>query len=996
MNRSRTPHLLWGLYAVHSLVSLAYELLWIRHLTLVVGMSLPALGTVLAVFVAGVGLGGYGLSAIARRQRFSTVKAFSALQIRLGVMGIAMPWGIRGFEYLWEALAVAPGGLAHGLTRLAGAALLLLPAAVMGAVFPLLAGLCRSSSGKIPLRGPGVLYFVGLVASGLGALVPLFTIPRVGLTGTSILLGFINLLMGLAAPRIRAVYKALTDPSTVVSNPVAGPAKASPGLPLRTVCGLGGLIGFLIFGIEVIGAHYIRLIVNATPYAEGLVLCVTLLAMAAGSALAVAGLRRGLSPLILTVTGLIGAAVCQILLISASAEIARLFERPLHNNEWVRTSHPRFLMGHAGLAIAVVGVSAAAYGATLPGLLGLAGDRSGSPADSLGRFWAWHNWGALAGALTITFVLIPTIGLTRSLALLAVSGLLASALSAPLITPSRPARLAFTAMGGLGLLIVLWFGLSGDLTFAGAAAGTEQRVLFHHEDGYGIVEVLEERNSGNRFLFSNRLKQEGGTRAEDLLVQRLQGYLPLLLHKHPQRVLHIGLGTGISLGPALRPEVEQLTVVEISRGVLKAAPLFSDAQGGLLSHPKVTLIEDDGRNYLRLTRERYDLIVQDLFFPYQSGVGGLYTLEHFRRCRSRLAPGGMMAQWIAINQVGTEGLRALFRTFQEVFPNTTLWLNGGYLLLLGGTEPLRIHLPDFLSRYGTPDPLGGVAGLASDPFDLLGRFVSTGPALQAWAATGRVNTEETAFIEYDTPKHFATLNTVTLAIRNLRPFTDLHRPLADVIVASRAEEVEKLTRISRASRLLLEGIVARGDGHLEQARQLYEASFRLNPSNYQVRSFLTQGLATRGREAFLTGELARAEQLLRSALILNDHNPDARFDLALARARRGDDESAVTQLRQLLRERPEFPHLRFNLGVSLYRLGRYADAADQFEAVIVTEPDAVDAHFNLANSLAMLHRYDQALLHYERTLFLNPNHLLARENLREVTSRRQARQLSDW
>lgn len=185
-------YLVWGLYAVHSLVSLAYETLWIKHLTLTVGMSLPAMGTVLAVFVAGVGLGGYGLSAIARRQRFSAVKAFSALQIRLGVMGIAMPWGIRGFEYLWEALAAAPGGLAHGLTRLAGAALLLLPAAVMGAVFPLLAGLCRSSSGKIPLRGPGVLYFVGLVASGLGALVPLLTIPRVGLTGTSTLLGFIK------------------------------------------------------------------------------------------------------------------------------------------------------------------------------------------------------------------------------------------------------------------------------------------------------------------------------------------------------------------------------------------------------------------------------------------------------------------------------------------------------------------------------------------------------------------------------------------------------------------------------------------------------------------------------------------------------------------------------------------------------------------------------------------------------------------------------------
>lgn len=75
-------YLVWGLYAVHSLLSLAYEVLWIKRLTLTLGMSLPALGTVLAVFMMGIGLGGYGLSAIAKRQRFSTVKGFSRFRLR--------------------------------------------------------------------------------------------------------------------------------------------------------------------------------------------------------------------------------------------------------------------------------------------------------------------------------------------------------------------------------------------------------------------------------------------------------------------------------------------------------------------------------------------------------------------------------------------------------------------------------------------------------------------------------------------------------------------------------------------------------------------------------------------------------------------------------------------------------------------------------------------------------------------------------------------------
>ena len=49
-------------------------------------------------------------------------------------------------------------------------------------------------------------------------------------------------------------------------------------------------------------------------------------------------------------------------------------------------------------------------------------------------------------------------------------------------------------------LLLVWFGTSVDLTFRTAAPGTQQQVVFHHEDGSGVVEVYADRQNGHRTL----------------------------------------------------------------------------------------------------------------------------------------------------------------------------------------------------------------------------------------------------------------------------------------------------------------------------------------------------------------------------------------------------------------------------------------------------------------------------------------------------------------
>ena len=66
---------------------------------------------------------------------------------------------------------------------------------------------------------------------------------------------------------------------------------------------------------------------------------------------------------------------------------------------------------------------------------------------------------------------------------------------------------------------------------------------------------------------------------------------------------------------------------------------------------------DDARNFLRATSERFDVIVADLFVPWQAGTGALYAREHFEAARAHLAPGGLFCQWLPLYQLGEPSSR---------------------------------------------------------------------------------------------------------------------------------------------------------------------------------------------------------------------------------------------------------------------------------------------------------------------------------------------------
>ena len=113
-------------------------------------------------------------------------------------------------------------------------------------------------------------------------------------------------------------------------------------------------------------------------------------------------------------------------------------------------------------------------------------------------------------------------------------------------------------------------------------------------------------------------------------------------------VLILGAGTGTDVAAALRHGAKHVTAVDIDPVILRlGAERHPDKP---YSDPRVTVVCDDARHFLRTTTRRYDLVVFALIdsLTVQSSFSGvrlesyMFTKESFEAVRDHLSPRGVM------------------------------------------------------------------------------------------------------------------------------------------------------------------------------------------------------------------------------------------------------------------------------------------------------------------------------------------------------------------
>jgi spermidine synthase len=196
---------------------------------------------------------------------------------------------------------------------------------------------------------------------------------------------------------------------------------------------------------------------------------------------------------------------------------------------------------------------------------------------------------------------------------------------------------------------------------------------------------------------------------------------------------------------------------------------------------QVEVIYDDGRHFLRTTREKFDIITSDPIDPWVKGCAALNTVEYYQMCRDHLNPGGSMSLWIPLYESNLETTRSVIATFFRVFPHGILWSNEregygsdafwsneryGYdAILFGQAEPTVIDLDELQRRLERPDhqpvkqsllevgfggfdTVDGEGVIRKEGIDLLATYAGQAPLLKEWSQGAQINTDRNLRLQY--------------------------------------------------------------------------------------------------------------------------------------------------------------------------------------------------------------------------------------------------------
>jgi len=689
--------------------ALAFQTLWVKQLTLVVGVEVFAISIGVAAFFAGLAAGsavvGVRVDGATRPLRwYAGLEAFVAA---LGLGTTLLLPTVPG-PFVWLDSTVGP------LAWLLPGLMVAVPAFCMGGTLP--AAMRSLMPGDQALgREAGSLYAWNTAGAVAGALLaPFLLVPWLGVRGAGIAAAALCLATAGLALRLDIREGAVRPVAQLPALP-AGNSLAGRGIALGLL--LYACAGGLAMGYEVLWSQIVAPFTSTRGAAFAMVLAVYLVGLATGSfawsRFADRVTDRWVAFGLLIATAGFLAVLTYALLgtwLPAGQEavgqaVARL------TGSHALGMYTRFLFA----AMVVVLPATLVLGAAFPAAVRLTGEaeRAGT---SVGRVAAWNMAGSIGGTLTVGFVLVPALGLAVTLFLLACLAGVIGAIST-LASPRRaPAAIAASAVLLLGVSVAA-LALPRDKLGTMLAELRGGELDFYAEGAGGAVAVLEQSTPAGSFrrLYIAGVSNSGDSMAS-LRYMRLQALLPLLVHPgEPRSAMVIALGTGITCGALLAdPGLERRRCVELLPEVVEAAARF-EGNFGVTTDGRVEIQVGDGRHELLRHEDTWDLITLEPPPPSAAGVVNLYSREFYELAKRRLAPGGMVAQWWPLPTQNLEDSRSLVRSFVDAFPYVSAWTTEVHeVLLLGSTSPMPIDAGRVSQRFGQPGIAAALGAVGVD------------------------------------------------------------------------------------------------------------------------------------------------------------------------------------------------------------------------------------------------------------------------------------------
>ena len=987
---SRTQvRILLTCFFLSGVAGLVYEVAWTKALGLVFGHTVYAIAAVLAAFMAGLAAGSAYLGRWGGRHPRPLV-LYGWIELGIGITGALSLLGLSAVRALYAATYYSISASVPFLETLrfvSSVFVLFLPTFLMGGTLPvLLAGVGRSS---LELRARlGQLYWINTAGAVLGALTAgFFLLPWAGLRLTVVGAAICNVLAGsLVLVFVRSpIQPALQNTQ---DEPVKRTGRRSVFLLVSFA-----LVGATSMAYEISWTRVLATTLGSSTYSFTIMLATFLAGIALGSRLFEIWARRNtaLSVAIFGETQIFTAMGAVVFLV--------LFARMPLLAWWMMIVSHRSFQGLLLTQFVICGLTmlpaATAFGFNFPLVTSLiAGEEKGSSSytSAVGQACAANTVGAIAGSLATGFWLVPRFGGFRTVAMAAGVNI---ALAVFLLMRSKPRR-SLELAGGFALAGIVAVAGTSRLLYDPAIANfnvayhprsnsprlsvdqiVHESDLLYSEDGLNATIAVLRDAAGLRLTANGKVDAS----TSDVVSQVMLGHLGLVFHKAPRKVLIIGFGSGMTASAVARyPEVEEIDCVEIEPGVLHAAPYLQVLNRGVLNDPRLHIILDDARNFLFTTRNRYDVIISEPSNPWIAGIAALYTDEFYEEVRSRLAPGGMLVQWVQAYELFPQDVKMILRTLEPHFSPVSVWRgNLGDLIILCQKDPGELSLERLHQLWRVPQLRSDFAMLGlNEPEGLIAYHILDQDDLQRLVGKGVRNTDDRTRLEYRAPLGIFA-NTMSDNMRLLWHHDSTLLP-GSILPGNHRESLIAAAKTSlflndpgRAGLYISdlakspttpETELVRADwllaaGRPEEARGAYASAERLDPSSIPA----LLGLAA---TALRNKDYDTSERILREILRLQQGYLPALEMYALVESGRGNWREALSwQTQRVVRDpsRP-FDAVLF-LAELLVRNGDDRSAERLYAEVLQRDPYNGTARGALSELYLSENRWEEARRHLE-------------------------------
>src|SRR5271170_1160804 len=383
--------------------ALIYQVLWIRQLSLVVGVEVYSITVAVSAFFAGLAAGGALLGRTADRWK-RPLLLYALLEAGVPLAGFVVTVALAHTAGPFVAIESRVGVLAWALPFLLVGA----PAFLMGGTLPVAVRSLAAGTSHVAKLG-GWVYAANTAGGIAGALLSSFLLlPWLGVRGSALAAALFNLVaagMALALDR-QSGAEQITGKN--IEAPDTSPTRSRAALALYAIA------GGIALGYEVVWSQAMAQFLSTRVFAFSVVLATYLAGLVVGSALYARFSNRvrdawGVFGLLISAAGVVAlleVAGLSLWQLRIQAEIGNLV-LSVTGNEFAHMC-VQFLVA----AVGVVFVPTVLLGAAFPAVLQLTAGPEHTGRD-VGAILALNTAGGIAGTLLTGFLLVPVLGLVH-------------------------------------------------------------------------------------------------------------------------------------------------------------------------------------------------------------------------------------------------------------------------------------------------------------------------------------------------------------------------------------------------------------------------------------------------------------------------------------------------------------------------------------------------------------------------------------------------------